>query len=191
MGLANVAGDVDGFQVGLINVAKRVRGVQLGLINVADDVEGVPVGLVSVTKTGGVHPVLWASSSAYGNAGIKFATKHTYTMVSVAYHDDAGRPLFGPGITLGARIPFEPLAFSVDLQALHLFGGALCCGNDRALRSHDQSQLKLRAMLAYKAAPRLTVFAGGAATGVARYPAFGPDTTTIDLVPEVFGGIEL
>jgi hypothetical protein len=48
---------------------KRDHGRHL---NVADDVEGLPIGLVSVSKSGGAHPLVWTSSTADINVGLKF-----------------------------------------------------------------------------------------------------------------------
>jgi hypothetical protein len=123
----NFVGNLEGAQIGLINVGKRVRGVQIGLINVADDVDGVPIGLVSVTKTGGVHPAVWSSNTAYANLGVKFATHYTYTMLSGAYHYDGDHNLYGAGFTIGASIPVaNKIAADIDLQALHLFSDTGC-----------------------------------------------------------------
>ena len=75
-----------------MNVARRVNGVQIGLVNVADEVEGAAIGVVSVSRSG-VHPVLWGGTLAYVNAGLKFATRHVYTITAVTWgaHVD-GRP---------------------------------------------------------------------------------------------------
>jgi hypothetical protein len=123
----NVASNFEGVQIGLINVGKRVRGVQLGLINVSDDVDGVPIGLVSVSKSGGVHPVIWSSNTTYGNLGVKFGTRYTYTMLSGAMHSDGDHALYGGGFSIGASIPVaKRIATEIDVQALHLFADASC-----------------------------------------------------------------
>lgn len=123
----NIAGNFEGMQIGVINVAKRVRGVQLGLINVADDVDGVPIGLFSVSKNGGVHTVAWSSNTTYGNLGVKFATRHTYTMIAGAMHHDGAHNLLGAGFTIGVSIPVHrQISAEIDLQALHLFADAQC-----------------------------------------------------------------
>jgi hypothetical protein len=124
---ANIAGNFEGVQIGVVNVAKRVRGVQLGLINVADDVDGVPIGLISVSKRGGVHPVAWSSNTTYGNVGVKFATRYTYTMLGGAMHYDGANNLYGAGFTIGGSIPVhKQIAADIDLQALHLFSDGQC-----------------------------------------------------------------
>jgi len=121
----NLAGNFEGVQIGLLNIGKRVRGMQIGLINVSDDIEGVPIGLISVSKTGGVHPVVWSSNTTYANLGVKFATRHTYTMVSGAVHYDGDHTLYGGGLTIGTSIPIaRKVATEIDLQALHLFADA-------------------------------------------------------------------
>lgn len=124
---ANIASNFEGVQIGVINVGKRVRGMQLGLVNVADDVDGVPIGLISVTKSGGVHPVAWSSNTTYGNLGVKFATRYTYTMIGGAMHYDGLHNLYGAGFTIGGSIPVQKRIFvDVDLQALHLFSDTAC-----------------------------------------------------------------
>jgi len=121
----NVAGNVEGVQIGIVNVGKRVRGMQIGLVNVSDEVEGVPIGLISVSKTGGVHPVAWSSNTTFVNVGVKFAARHSYTMVSGAMHYDGEHTLYGAGLTIGASIPIaKKIATEIDVQALHLFADA-------------------------------------------------------------------
>jgi hypothetical protein len=199
----NVAGDVRGLQAGLVNVGGRVKGVQLGLINVADDVEGAPIGLISVTKTGGVHPVVWASSTTFGNAGVKFATRYTYTMASAAYHRDDGREFVGGGATLGAQIPFDRTRFSFDLQYLFLYDPGPCssagpvpCGGDDFVRQRHLGKARLSA--GYRLQPHLGFFLGfGATLEVRRKLEWAleqggvrEDETRARVRPEFFGGLE-
>jgi hypothetical protein len=202
----NVAGDVRGLQAGLINVGGKVKGAQIGLINVADDVEGVPLGLVSVTKSGGVHPTVWASTSTFGNAGVKFATRYTYTMASAAYHESAGRALAGGGVTLGAQVPFDRTVFSFDVQYLLLFdtgpcsdkAGVPCGGADRGRYRHAG---KARLAAGYRLQPHLGVFVGAGPALEVRRPyaraeagpygaRFDERDVRVRVRPEFFGGLE-
>lgn len=151
VGLVNLAGDVDGGQLGLVNIAKRVRGAQIGIVTIADDVEGVALAPIAVTRTGGVHPMGWASTATFANFGVKFATRYTYTIFSGHYHADsptdptsmlAGYPdgsvrgydpmiapgypsshsYWGPGFFFGAKIPtIERLSITTDIGATWLF----------------------------------------------------------------------
>lgn len=107
----NLAPSVDGAQLGIVNVGRRVRGLQLGVVNVAEDVEGAALGLVSITRDG-VHPIVWTSNASYVNAGVKFATKYTYTITAVgigAPETDwgAGSAIekVGVAFAIGGRIP--------------------------------------------------------------------------------------
>jgi hypothetical protein len=145
--LVNVAGDVHGMQAALVNVAGRVRGVQLGLVNVAEDVEGVPIGLISVTESGGVHPTFWSASRSVANAGLKFATRYTYTLLSVSARREAGADLFGPGLAIGVRVPLLPGYFESDLGASYLFGGPICCDSPRVTTADDLVVPRLRMLL--------------------------------------------
>jgi hypothetical protein len=186
----NVAGDLRGLQLGFVNVAKNVKGAQLGLINVADDVEGLPLGLISVTRSGGVHPVLWTSTTAHANVGLKFSTRYTYTLFSASAHRSEEGDLVGPGLALGIRIPFAPLVFESDLGASFLFGGKVCCQPRQEGLSDDLLLTKGRALLGATLHHRFTLFVG---SGLALRTRFyqGPDTVTNDLALELFGGVQL
>jgi hypothetical protein len=133
----NMAGNFEGVQAGLVNIGKRVRGVQVGLINIADEIDGVPIGLVSVSRSGGVHPLVWGSNTTYANLGVKFATRYTYTMLSGAMHHDGDHALYGGGFTLGGSIPIaKRISSELDFQALHLFGNASCTPAPSGLRAN-------------------------------------------------------
>ncbi len=199
----NVAGDVRGLQAGFVNVGGRVKGAQVGLVNVADDVEGVPLGLISVTKEGGVHPLAWASSTTFGNAGVKFATRHTYTIAAAAYHEDRGRQLVGGGAAVGAQVPFDRTRFSFDLHYVFLYdagacsdAGALPCGGDDFVRHRHLAKARLSA--GYRFQPHLGIFLGaGGVVDVRRAlvrvdpgrVAAGYDER-VRVLPEIFGGLE-
>jgi hypothetical protein len=193
----NRAGDVHGAQVGLINVARKVSGLQLGLINVADDIDGVPIGLVSVTRSGGVHPMVWSGMTTYGNVGLKFATRYTYTFLSVSAHRDGDYTQAGPGLGLGFSVPVTDVVFfEPDVSALHLFGNTTCCRKrfwGAYQRRHDESQFKLRASLRYAAAPHLSLFIGAGLVGRLRYPLDENGDTRFPFSGafEAFGGIQL
>jgi hypothetical protein len=194
----NRAGDVSGAQIGVINVARRVKGLQLGLINVAEEVDGVPIGLVSVTRSGGVHPMLWTSTSAYGNVALKFATRYTYTFISVSVHRYGNFTQAGPGLGVGFSVPLaEQAFFEPDISALHLFGNTSCCEGTKFFgarpRRVDQSQFKLRASLRYQAAKHLSLFLGGGVVGRLRYPIDENNDThfPFDAFLEAFGGLQL
>ena len=192
----NVAGNFTGLQLGLLNIGQKVKGVQLGLVNIADDLDGVPIGLVSVSREGGVHPVAWTSNSTYGNVGVKFATRYTYTMLSGAVHSDGERGLYGGGFLIGGTIPVaKHIATDIDVGALHLFANTPCC-RDRftgaIARAHDETLGKVRASLRFELLRHFSLFAGAGVTGQVTYPLRGGDTEVrFKLVPEFFGGVQL
>ncbi len=196
--LLNRARAVKGAQVGLINVGAKVTGLQLGLINVADDVDGAPIGLVSVTRSGGVHPMLWGSTASYGNVALKFATRYTYTFLSVSLHREDRFTQLGPGFGIGFSIPImkDHFFFEPDISALHLFADTACCERgflSAVARRHDHSQFKLRASLRYQAAKHFSIFVGGGAVGGVRYPLDEDNDTTYPFHTflEAFGGVQL
>jgi hypothetical protein len=175
--------DVDGAQIGLINVAGgRVRGTQIGLVNVADDIEGVPIGLVSVTKSGGVHPVTWASSTTYANVGLKLATRHTYSMFSASMSWPNGHEAYGGGFTLGGHAPINKtiyLDFDVGLTTL----GQPSTGDVFFYP-------KTRALLGARFEKHFSIFAGAGVATEARIYNHGADLA-VSLMPDFVGGVEL
>jgi hypothetical protein len=175
--------DVDGAQIGLINVAGgRVRGAQIGLVNVADDIEGVPLGLVSVTKSGGVHPVTWASSTTYANVGLKLATRHTYTMFSASMSWPNGHEAYGGGFTLGGHAPINKtiyLDFDIGLTTL-----AQPSSGDVLFYP------KTRALLGARFDKHFSIFAGAGIATEARIYNHGADLA-VSLMPDFVGGVEL
>jgi hypothetical protein len=198
LALFNHARDVRGAQLGVINVGAKVKGLQLGLINVADDVEGAPIGLVSVTRSGGVHPMVWGGSASYGNVALKFATRYTYTFLSVALHRENDATQVGPGLGIGFSIPVvkDRLFFEPDISAQHLFADTQCCVTGffgARERKKDQSQFKLRAALRYQAAKHFSVFAGGGVVGRLRYAVDLQNNTefTVRTLLEAFAGVQL
>jgi hypothetical protein len=192
LSLINVAGDVDGVQLGLINVAHHLRGVSVGLINVADDIDGVPIGPFSVTRTGGVHPLLWSGTGGFGNAGVKFATRHTYSLLFGSYHRAFDLEFVGGGFALGASIALGAgFRADVDLMTTYLVAPALSTDVLDVDGYHEQIvQPRLRMLLAYRAADHLGAFVGLAALGQVR-SELGWERVSAQVGPEIFGGIEL
>jgi hypothetical protein len=179
----HVSRDVDGAQIGLINVAGgRVHGTQIGLVNIADDIEGVPIGLVSVTKSGGVHPVTWVSSTTYANVGLKLATRHTYSMFSASMSWPYGHEAWGGGFTLGGHAPLGKtiyLDFDLGLTTL--------------VQPSNADVLfypKTRALLGARFDKHFSIFAGAGIATEARIYNHGADLS-VSLMPEFVGGVEL
>jgi hypothetical protein len=179
----------------VLNVARKIDGLQIGVINVTDDLRGESLGIVPLPRKGGIHPAAWASNSLYGNAGIKFASVAAYSILSVALHsvprevdsadseDGPRQPIFGAGLTLGARLPLpiEPLTVASDIGGYRLF-------RDRVALSggHDEVY-KMRVLLGYPLAPRLSPFLGAGAFVAVR----GQDALSTDFGPELTLGLEL
>jgi hypothetical protein len=184
LGVINVSQEVRGAQVGILNVARRIDGLQLGVINVTDRLDGESIGLAPIPRRGGVHVVVWGSSSIYGNVGLKFASVYAYSILSFALHDvpssnAPGAPLtlaYGGGVTVGARVPLgSGVSLSGDLGVYHLF---------QDIPGHDEV-VKTRVLLSYELAKRFTPFLGGGAQVAVRGE---PLTATVG--PEVCGGLE-
>jgi len=207
----NVAGDVKGMQLGLINVAGKVDGATIGVINVADDVDGVPLGLVSVTRSGGVHPTFWGSSATVGNVGVRFATRHTYTMVAAHYANVSGgavtpsnggrarllddRGFVGGGFFLGGHVPIDQAFVDFDL-GVSLLGAPESserARDDGSLRSRHHDILvdpRLRVMGGYAFAPHVSLYAGVGLLVRTRIVE-GGEAAVIQPMPELFAGLQL
>jgi hypothetical protein len=190
--LVNVGGDVDGLQIGLVNVARRVRGASVGIVNVADDIEGLPLAPFSVTRTGGVHPATWGGSSGYANAGLKLATRHTYTLFFGSYHRKYDLDLYGGGVAIGGSVGLGAgFRSDFDLSGTYLVAPELSFDPSRPKGYHEQLvQPRLRWLLAFRLAEHFGVFGGVAVVGNVR-SELGWERVTATIGPEVFGGVEL
>lgn len=192
IGGVNVVGDrVRGVQIGGINVAAGpVQGVQVGLVNYAKDVEGVPIGLVSVTKSGGVHPTAWWSSATYGNLGVKFATRYTYTMPYGSMHHAYNRALLGGGFAVGARVPIlDWLRVELDVGMAYMIAPMTSRTPAGAEYNERLLQPRVRAALHVSPLKHLTFFAGGGAVAPMRF--VNDDLQRASIRPEVFAGLAL
>ncbi|NUQ79172.1 MAG: hypothetical protein HUU21_37130 [Polyangiaceae bacterium] len=184
LGLINVSAEVDGLQVGLINIARRIDGLQVGLINVTASLAGESLGLVNILKPGRIHLTLWGSNSLLGNAGVKFASKYAYSIVSAAIHNLEGEVAAGAGLTLGVHLPLKlylpGLTVSGDFGAYRLFPSGF------NFTGHAEVY-KTRLIASYELAHRLTLFVGGGA----HLSVTGDENETTSFGPELSGGLEL
>lgn len=197
--LLNVAETVTGAQIGLVNIGKRVRGTQIGLVNISEEVDGFPIGLVSVSESGGIHVAAWASTTTYATLGLRLATRHTYSMFTVGYHDQAGNDVMGPGLIVGTRVPVAPkFAVDFDVGAEYLLGSRLCCfatPTDESLaHMHDQNNYRLRVIPTWQPYRHFSVFAGAGAVLKVPFALYSNVTGAerdVTLGPEVLFGVSL
>lgn len=170
----NISPEVNGVQIGLVNIARKVKGLQIGLVNIADEVDGESIGMASIPKAGGVHGAAWGSNSLYGNFGIKFASRFTYSIFSGAFHFEGKDKLIGPGFSFGFYRPFLWQDFFVQAD----IGGYRLFLTEGPQRNHDEIY-KTRLMIRYALVPHLSVFAGGGAflgiRGASAVARFGPE----------------
>jgi hypothetical protein len=190
IGALNVSQSMRGLQVGIVNVARNFKGLQIGVVNVTDDLEGESLGIAPLPRRGGIHAMAWASNSLYGNVGIKFASRYAYSILSGALHSvdraegTAGSPreiVYGGGLTMGATVRL-PLGFSVSSD----IGGYRLFRDEPVFSQHDELY-KLRLMVAYQIARRLTPFVGGGANLAVR----GEDPVDTSVGGELCVGLEL
>ncbi len=188
IGLINVSAEVNGLQLGILNVARKINGLQVGVINVTDKLEGESLGVAPIPRRGGVHPVLWGSSTLFANLGIKFASRYAYSIPSVALsnrpkeNEEGRQAVFAAGLVLGARVPVtRGFYVAGDVGGYRLFAG------ETPLAGHDELY-KARALAAFELDPRLTPFLGGGVAVRVRGAAAALD---LGVAPEICAGIEL
>jgi len=115
-GIANFAKRMRGMQVaGLFNIAGRVDGSQIGLFNICDTVKGIPLGLVSIVRQG-YHKVE-VSTGDFNKAlfTLRTGVHYFYNIISAGIFDpsDASLVTFGYGIGTELR-PGKKFFFGLD-----------------------------------------------------------------------------
>jgi hypothetical protein len=209
VGSLNVAGDLLGMQLGLVNVSKKMTGLTVGLINVADEATGIPIGVVSVTRSGGVHPLVWGSSASSASGGVKFAADHTYTIAAAQYTfvgpiasqtslpqsepiHFAGRGYVGAAFYLGGHVPVQRAFIDFDggFSALAATEAVWVPG-PYGLERYWQVLLepRVRGMGGYSFARHLSLFAGASLAVRLHYLGRWVEEA-VSTVPEVFAGAQ-
>lgn len=186
----NISDDVNGVQIGIVNVARKVRGLQIGLVNVASELDGESIGAASVPRSGGIHGAVWGSNSLYGNYGIKFASRFTYSIFSGAFHFEGKDKLMGPGFTFGFAHPvLTSLLPGLFVQAD--VGGYRLFRLEGAQRAHDELY-KTRLIVRYALVRHLSMFVGGGAYfGLRSSDDPAATSITTRFGPELDAGIDL
>lgn len=102
-------GPVTGAQVGLVNVALgTVAGTQVGVINIAERYESdAPAGLLNLVRQGQLHLDLWTSDIFLSNVGVRFGSKHVYTLVAFGAQSALDGRLARSGYTAGVGSRFS------------------------------------------------------------------------------------
>ena len=102
-GVANLTGELSGVAVAPVNVGGRVNGVQIGVVNVASEMHGAAVGLVNIAGNGRVQPLVWFSNLMALNAGVRFQSGYSYSVLAAGLQEGADGVGFEGG--LGAKLP--------------------------------------------------------------------------------------
>lgn len=159
-GVVNIAGNVNGAQIGLINISSGlVTGTQIGLINVSEDIDGLPIGLFNFVEKGQLHLDLWSSDYERYNVGLKFGSRHLYTMFAAGFSDDGTLTmdqnlLWSTYLGVGGTIPLGSW-FYLNLDVM---GGGVVRGVDFA-RSRNV-MAKARLIAGFTPFEHLSAFAG-------------------------------
>lgn len=147
--VVNIGGVVRGAQIGVINIASRVDGLQLGVVNVAERSDGASIGLVNAIRHGHRAAEVWASDIVPATIGVKFGSKHVYSMFAVGASDELVH--FGAG--LGVHAPRQSYYVDIDVASYSLFE------HDFGQTEWDQLA-QLRAMVGVPVTTDLAIFAG-------------------------------
>lgn len=111
-------GSMKGVQLSsFLNIAGRVNGTQLGFINIADSVEsGIPIGFLSIVKDGYNHLEIWGSETIPVNLSAKLGVSAFYNILAVGKRFFADRNFWGIGYGIGSSWPLnENWGMNADL----------------------------------------------------------------------------
>lgn len=120
-GLFNLnIGKLQGVQAaGLLNVAGKVNGAQIGFINVADSVQGVQIGFLSFSR-GGYHKIeVSADEIFYTNLAFRTGSSNAfYNIFTAGIKPRGGKPFwtYGYGIGTSPRLT-KRLFLNLDLTS--------------------------------------------------------------------------
>jgi len=155
----NVAQNVHGLQFGVVNVGGRVRGLQFGVFNIAVDMEmeGEQLGVISISRNS-IHPIAWTSNLAYANVGLRFQSRHLYSIVAfTAGTPEAKKVDYGTTGAFGVRLPIWN---KLDTDIEGAFSNTFAVNENN---SGHNNAARTRVMLGWTFADHLRVFAGGGA----------------------------
>ena len=72
---------------------------------------------------GRVETEAWTSNLSLINVGARLSGRHLYALVNLSGHLESGRPLVGPGLSLGVGRACLRLTCAVDVGTTYLYGG--------------------------------------------------------------------
>jgi hypothetical protein len=152
-------GDVQGAQFGLVNLARNVKGAQFGLVNLARTSDA-SVGLLSVVEDGTHDVELYATEFSLANAGLRLGGSRFYGLlvggVQPGEREDVGEVRWTFGAGIGSRFDLGE-RFRLDVDVL---GQNVQYGRPYDTDDGENVLGSLRATVAYRAAPWISVFAG-------------------------------
>lgn len=190
-----------GFQItSMVNVAGKVNGYQIGLINISDEFEsGVPLGLVNVSRKGSFQGQAWVDETGTLYAGLRTGVRWVHSHLAVGTKSSGNRTFVLPTLGTGVHfnLPVAPLFVETDLMYSTVF-----LAEDRSLdpRDVETDWTRLRAGLGWKVLPWLSVVGGISYNVAAHYdtdepvtgsdlPFFTSSSNTVSFWPGAFAGI--
>lgn len=154
----NIAGGVEGAQIGLVNIGRTVRGAQIGLVNIAGKLTGGQIGIVnvsgaaaggeaigvvSIAKRGGrIQPMVFAQPFVPLNVQLKTGVGMVHTLFELGANpwasDNEGLKLVA-GLGAGVHLPLHRwVDLDLDLVATSYHDG-ISAGRDFGIQDPDSA----------------------------------------------------
>lgn len=126
-GFANFnLGSLEGAQIsGFLNVAGNVNGFQIGIINYCNEIKnGVPIGLVSIVKNGFREFEIGGNESFYTTLSYRTGHRKFYNILSAGTSISNNTIIWGFGYGVGSSFDLnEKLAMNLELISFHVNEG--------------------------------------------------------------------
>ena len=131
--------------------------------------------------------VAWSASRSLFNVALRASDQLTYAQLGFSAHDEAGRSMIGPGLTVGTRIPLGRFACESDAGVTYLHGTDELPGQTVGGYTNNRLITRVRSALVFHPGRDVGLFAG---IGYALTTHFyhSPDS---EWGPELFGGVQL
>lgn len=123
-GFANFnAGSLKGVQIsGFLNMAGNVNGFQIGIVNYCHEIEnGVPIGLVSIVKNGFREFEIGGNESLYTTLSYRTGHRKFYNIISAGTSIRNNTIIWGFGYGVGSSFKLsEKLGMNLELITYHI-----------------------------------------------------------------------
>jgi hypothetical protein len=116
---------MSGVQVAtFLNVAGKVNGYQVGFINLSNEYEsGIPIGLVNISRKGSFEGETWVEETGFVFAGLRTGVRWLHSDFAVGIKPNSEQRFLAPTLGVGGEYAFKglPLFWENDLLYTALF----------------------------------------------------------------------